>query len=244
MEKHLLSWGPVKIIGGSLKGRIGNYDNDDDNEKNAIVYIGFPTLTHEYYLIPHKYLAPVTVSDLIRRRDEISHLLMKRPKVVSDKRAELLNELSLVDEELAGRMFVARLMSGGKKNVFISHSSKDKQFAKWLAVELANSGHSPWLDEWKIRVGESIPVKVSQGIKDCEALIVVLSEHAVASRWVENEWQAKYWDEIALGHILVLPVLFKECEIPTLLKTKRYADFTKNYNEGLESLLIALKDES
>lgn len=127
--------------------------------------------------------------------------------------------------------------------MFISHSSKDKQFARWLAVELANSGHSPWLDEWKIRVGESIPLKVSQGIKDCHALIVVLSEHAVASRWVENEWHAKYWDEISEGRVMVLPVLLKKCEIPTLLKAKKYADFTEDYNEGLETLLIALKDE-
>ncbi len=63
------------------------------------------------------------------------------------------------------------------------------------------------------------------------------------SRWVENEWHAKYWDEIAEGKIRVLPVLLRPCKIPTLLKTKKYADFTKNYNSGLEELLFALVDD-
>ena len=73
-------------------------------------------------------------------------------------------------------------------------------------------------------------------------MIVVLSEHAVISRWVENEWQAKYWEEVTEGQIKVLPVLAKQCEVPTLLMTKKYADFTQSYNDGLESLLIALQN--
>jgi len=243
MKKQKLYYGTVKVVGGKHKGRIGNYDDDDDLERNAIVYFGDP-LYSGYYIIPYKYLVQVTVSDLMSRNNEILSTLMGKPKITISKRADLLAELSLIEAELAERMFVTRLTSGGKKSVFISHSSKDKQFAKWLAVELANSGHSPWLDEWHIRVGESIPSKVAQGVKNCHALVVLLSEHAVASRWVENEWAAKYWDEITEGRVMVLPVLLKKCEIPTLLKVKKYADFTKDYNVGLEALLVALKDES
>ena len=233
----------VKIVGGHLKGRIGNYDDDDDDEKNAIVYLGPPIITPNRYLIPYRHLNSVSLSDLMNRNQEIFTVLMRKLEMDERERAELLGERSLIEGELSKRMFITRLASGGKKRVFISHSAKDKEFARTLADELANTGHSPWLDEWKIRVGESIPVKISEGIKDCDALIVVLSEHAVASRWVENEWQAKYWDEIEAGHVMVLPVLLKKCEIPTLLKTKRYANFVEDYNEGLESLLIALKDE-
>jgi hypothetical protein len=50
-----------------------------------------------------------------------------------------------------------------------------------------------------IRVGESIPTKINQGIEQSDVLIVVLSEHAVASHWVEREWQAKYWREVDSG---------------------------------------------
>lgn len=242
MKKQQLYYGTVNIVGGKHKGRIGNYDDDDDLDRNAIVYFGHP-LYSGYFVIPYRHIVPVTISDLMNRHNEIISILMSKPKVAVSKRADLLAELSLIEGELAERMFVTRLTSGGKKRVFISHSSKDKQFARWLAVELANSGHSPWLDEWEIRVGESIPLKISQGVKNCHALVVLLSEHAVASRWVENEWAAKYWEEITEGRAMVLPVLLKKCEIPTLLKVKKYADFTKDYNAGLENLLVALKSE-
>lgn len=241
MKKERLPWSTVKIISGSHKGRIGNYDDDTLDDKHAIVYFGSPMYMSEYHLLSHKHFAPTTIDDLMTRHGEILKTLKGRAKVSVSKQAELFAELSLIDNELAERMFTARLTAGETKKVFISHSSKDKEFVRWLAVDLANAGHPPWLDEWKIRVGESIPTKVSQGIQTCDAMVVVLSEHAVTSKWVENEWQAKYWEEIVEGQIKVLPVLARQCEIPTLLKTKKYANFTQSYNEGLESLLIALQ---
>jgi hypothetical protein len=148
----------------------------------------------------------------------------------------------MIDGALAGRMIRSRLTTAEEKHqVFISHSSKDKQFARWLAVDLANAGHSAWLDEWKIRVGESIPTRVGEGIEECDALVVVLSEHAVKSQWVENEWQAKYLHEIRDRRVRVLPALLQKCEIPTLLQAKKYADFTCDWTDGLEELLIALR---
>jgi hypothetical protein len=242
MKNQLLKK-PVKIIRGTHKGRIGYYDDDDDTGKYAIVYFGDMDLAKRYYRIPHKYLTPVTTSDLVARHEEILTAIgIEADNVTDTKRAALLPELLLIESTLNERMFFSRLICGGKNDLFISHSSKDKQFARWLAVDLANAGHSPWLDEWQIRVGESIPRKISQGIESCNALIVILSEDAVASRWVENEWQAKYWDEITAERVRVLPILLKPCVIPTLLKTKKYADFTKDYNRGLEELLIALQD--
>ena len=243
-KKQQLYFGIVKVTGGSQKGRIGIYDDDDGFDNKAIVYFGIPFCVKEYYLIPQSYLIQASVYDLMLRHQEIHSTLAGKADVSTNKRADLLAELSLVGSELTERMFTARLTNGSRKNVFISHSSRDKEFAKYLAAELADAGHSVWLDEWKIKVGESIPLKISQGIKDCDALIVVLSEHAVSSKWVENEWHAKYWDEVSEGRVMVLPVLLKECEIPTLLKAKKYADFTKDYARGLESLLVALNNES
>lgn len=241
MKKDRIAWGTVKIISGSHKGRIGNYDDDTLDDKRAIIYFGSPMYIDQHHLLPHRSLAPITIPDLMTRHQEIARILRGSVKVSAVKRVDLLAELGLIDNELAERMFVARLTASGSKEVFISHSSKDKVFATNLSVDLANAGHLPWLDEWKIRVGESIPVKISQGIEACAAMVVILSEHAVASRWVENEWQAKYWDEITQGQVKVLPVLIKKCQIPTLLKTKKYADFTQDYGEGLRNLLIALQ---
>ena len=60
------------------------------------------------------------------------------------------------------------------------------------------------------------------------------------SRWVESEWESKYWDEIQLNEIMVIPIIKEKCEIPQLLKSKKYIDFTIDYSQALEDLKESL----
>jgi hypothetical protein len=126
--------------------------------------------------------------------------------------------------------------------IFISHSSKDKEFVDKLSRDLNSLGHEPWLDIWQVKVGECIVSKVEHGIKESDYVVIVLTENSVNSGWVEREWKSKYWDEINQGKTLILPVLLSDCEIPQLLKTKRYADFRINYSVALVALAEALGD--
>ena len=195
-----------------------------------------------------KRLRPVTTDDLMKRREELYELCGAHASAIDlewnldiAEEYSYMRELHYVDSVLTERMVQARYSNNKVgASVFISHSSADKQFANWLGTDLKAAGHSPWLDEWEIRVGESIPRKVSDGIRDADFVVVVLTESAVASHWVEREWQNKYWDEVSAGTIQVLPALYKDCSIPELLKTKRYADFRNSYNRGLDDLLAAL----
>ncbi len=215
----------------------------------AIVYFGDFFLAKECWLIPEEYLRPVTTEDLMKRREELQKLccgltVKKDPELDIEPEEEntYLRELHYVDSILIDRMIQARYSNTEKAmKIFISHSSKDKPFARWISTDLKAAGHNPWLDEWEIKVGESIPTKISKGVKDADFVIVILSAHAVKSNWVEREWQIKYWDEVNKGNIQVLPVLYKDCEIPALLKTKRYADFRHSYNNGLEDILAAIE---
>jgi hypothetical protein len=129
-------------------------------------------------------------------------------------------------------------------NVFLSHSSKDKDFVRWLAHQLKELGNQVWLDEWEIRVGDCIVTEIEKGIRDCDYVVIVLSPNAVSSTWVDREWKAKYWDEIQSCQTLVLPVLAEKCDIPTLLKTRNFADFTSdNKAIALARLVIAMTPE-
>lgn len=132
-----------------------------------------------------------------------------------------------------------REVNVGKK-VFVSHSSQDKPFVRQLCTDIAHSGHTPWLDEWEIKAGDSIPHKIEQGVEDADFVIVILSKNAIESKWVEREWYSKYWDEISSENIKVIPVLYQECKIPQLLKMKKYANFFHDYNSGLDDVLSAL----
>lgn len=120
--------------------------------------------------------------------------------------------------------------------IFISHSSEDKDFARKLAEDLKTLGHAPWLDEWEIKVGESIVQKISDAVTMADYVIVVLTPHSVESGWVEREWQSAYHSEVEKRRVVVLPLLFRQCTIPQLLRDKMYADFRSSYPVGLAQL--------
>lgn len=125
--------------------------------------------------------------------------------------------------------------------IFISYSSKDAKFVDNLATTLQSLGHSVWLDKWEIRVGDSIVTKLESGIEKADYVAVVLSANSTKSNWVEQEWHAKYWDEVAKRRIMVLPLLIEDCSIPQLLKPKKYADFRKSFEVGLVELTLSLQ---
>jgi hypothetical protein len=124
--------------------------------------------------------------------------------------------------------------------VFISHSSKDKEFARRLAGDIQSVGHDAWLDEWEIKVGDCIVSGVQKGLEDSTHVALVLSPDAVKSGWVEREWKDAYWQEVTSNRVILLPVLIAPCDIPRLLGSRKYADFTSSYEKGLMQLAQAL----
>jgi hypothetical protein len=127
--------------------------------------------------------------------------------------------------------------------IFISYSSKDKDFALRLGRDLEAAMHSVWLDEWEIKVGECIVSKISDGIKRADYAVIILTPASVASGWVDREWSALYWSEVQESRIKVLPILRRKCDIPPLLRSKKYADFTKKYETGYLQLLRAISSD-
>lgn len=128
--------------------------------------------------------------------------------------------------------------------VFLSHSSADKPFVERLAYDLERVNVGVWYDKWEIRVGDSLIEKIAQGIESNDYLALILSPDSVESEWVKREVNAALMRELEERKVIVLPLLIKDCKIPTLLKEKRYADFQKNYEEGFEDFLFAVSPES
>jgi len=125
--------------------------------------------------------------------------------------------------------------------VFLSHSSKDKDLARRLANDLSGQGINVWFDEWEIRIGQSITQKIEQGLEEADFVAVLLTKHSVKSGWVEREWHSKIGEEAISGKVVVLPLRAEICAIPSLLKNKRYANFEKDYQTGLNNLVRDIK---
>jgi 5'-deoxynucleotidase YfbR-like HD superfamily hydrolase len=127
--------------------------------------------------------------------------------------------------------------------IFLSHSSLDKKFVRKIYDALISQGYEPWLDEIDIPLGGSIPFEISKGLDESDVVLAFISKNSVSSNWVNTEWQLKFFEQVNKGKVLVLPLLMDNCDIPILLKDKRYADFRNqdSYETGLAFLLNSLQ---
>lgn len=114
------------------------------------------------------------------------------------------------------------------KRLFISHSSADHAFAETLARNLLGAGFDVWYDEWEIKVGDSIIKRIETGIDTSDHLVVILSPDSVKSNWVAKELRSVLTEQIPTQTLTVLPVVYKECDIPRFLKDRRHVRFQGN----------------
>lgn len=122
-------------------------------------------------------------------------------------------------------------------SIFLSHTSIDKPFVEKLAKDLKRIGINVWYDRWEIVVGESITWKIEQAIRENEYLGLVLSKEALESEWVKSEIGAAFYKQMTLKKVVILPIYYRNCEIPYLLADKKYADFRSEYEIGFRDLL-------
>lgn len=130
--------------------------------------------------------------------------------------------------------------------IFLSHSSKDKEFVRKLAKDLEDHDLKIWLDEKSMKVGDLLIPSISDGIKNSNYLIAVISENSNNSVWVNKELSIAISEEVLTSHKKILPILLDKCEIPIFLQDKVYADFSdpKNYNKSFAQLLLSIEQGS
>lgn len=124
--------------------------------------------------------------------------------------------------------------------VFISYSRSDSEFVDQLAMQLVANRVSVWMDRWELRVGDSIVNKLQSALIEASALLVILSKESVKSDWCNKELNSGIMREMNEKRVIVLPVLIEDCTIPMFLQEKLYADFRKDHDAGLRSVLEAL----
>ncbi|MDS4019359.1 MAG: toll/interleukin-1 receptor domain-containing protein [Candidatus Competibacter sp.] len=130
-----------------------------------------------------------------------------------------------------------------RPRVFISHSHHDKPFVRKLVEDLRGANLHVWLDEQDLAVGDSIIARVSDGLKDSDYLVAVLSRSSMQSKWVQAELNAALSGQLSGKGTAVLPVLIEDVDLPPLLADRLYADFRVNYKHGLDALITAFRQE-
>lgn len=105
-------------------------------------------------------------------------------------------------------------------DVFLSYHSGDAQWVATLKAALEGRGVRVWLDSEQIRPGDQFPRALAGAIGAVRSIVIVLSPGAIASPWVEEEFN------LALAHRRhVIPVLIANAEPPGFLKGRTWVDF-------------------
>lgn len=126
-----------------------------------------------------------------------------------------------------------------KKSIFISHSSRDKEFVRMLNLHLSEYGVRTWLDENELALGDFLTEKITGGIENADYLGLVLSSHSIMSDWVKMEIEIALRQEIIKHKKIVIPILLERIEMLDSLRGRMYADFTDRglYHRNFHQLL-------
>lgn len=124
--------------------------------------------------------------------------------------------------------------------IFVSHASEDKdRFVLKFAERLRAHGIDAWLDKWEMYPGDSLVDKIfEEGIKNAQAIIIVVSKHSVTKRWVREELNAGVVKKINEGSQLI-PVIIDNCEVPEALAATLWAKIhdLANYDEEFNRIV-------
>jgi uncharacterized protein YjbI with pentapeptide repeats len=117
---------------------------------------------------------------------------------------------------------------------FISYSSKDESFAKRLYNDLQSKNVRCWFAPEDMKIGDRIRPRIDESIRMYDRLLLVLSEHSVASTWVEFEVEAAMDKEQEEKPPVLFPVRLDNTVMESttawaahIKRTRNIGDFTR-----------------
>ncbi len=124
------------------------------------------------------------------------------------------------------------------REVFISHSGRDRAFVSRLTRRLRACGVRTWYSEAHLLGAQEWHDEIGKALRRCDWFLLVLSSAAVRSMWVKLEFvyarrNARYRDRI-------VPILYKPCNplaFSWTLAGAQMVDFTKGFEAGFRELL-------
>lgn len=247
-EPHWLEYGKVIVTNGKHRGRIGYFDGEADDYVKGVVYWGDPCLCRDHYeLIKMVHLSNYISTLEMLTRIKVLNLEIAQLRIVGDNYylcTQLLSELLFITDILTNRYInITYLQKEKDMKVFISHATRDLEFARALATDIMDKGYNVFLDDWSIDLGENIINKINEGLEESQILIPIISESFIESVFCLDEWTSFYMRFAKTRQNSILPLLIDETDIPTLLSAIKYFRFTdgESYRKFLTQLGKALK---
>jgi hypothetical protein len=125
--------------------------------------------------------------------------------------------------------------------VFLSHSTKDKQFVQALAAELEAEKIEHWLCEVDIDFGQNFVAEIEKGLREADLTILFWSPDAAHSDWTLIEWTSVLAREISEARTRLGVVLLGDYALPELLRVKHWIDARTDPEKALQEIVAWIK---
>jgi hypothetical protein len=118
-----------------------------------------------------------------------------------------------------------------KYDVFLSHSSKDKEVVRVIAEHLREDGLRVWFDEWVLKPGDSLPKKLDDGLEESRVLVLFMSANAFGSDWAQLESDSFRFRDPLNKERRFIPLRLDEARIKGSLAQFLYIDWLAEERE-------------
>ena len=89
---------------------------------------------------------------------------------------------------------------------FLTHSSKDDEFARRLYNDLQGKNVRTWFAPEELKIGDRFRLRIDESIRSHDKLLLILSANSVNSDWVETEVESALERERKEGKDVLFPI--------------------------------------
>ncbi len=123
-------------------------------------------------------------------------------------------------------------------DVFLCYSRRDEPVARNLAERLRRDGLRVWFDEWEIRPGDVVGLRIEQGLARSRALILLMSANAFDSaEWAILERHTILFRDPTNTQRRFIPLRLDEAEVPDAIRLFTHVDWQTRSDEQYQALL-------
>ena len=122
---------------------------------------------------------------------------------------------------------------------FISYSRQEVTFVDSFARALEKRNVSTWVDFRNLVPGRPWQDQLDEGVRDAEAILLVVSKASMFSTPVKDEWTKS----LAKGRRIIL-ISFEPCKLDPGLKGLEWVDFTRRFDKAMDILMGLLASSS
>ncbi|MFT5193681.1 MAG: hypothetical protein ACI85U_000686 [Candidatus Promineifilaceae bacterium] len=211
----------------------------DDNELNNLCFDYFPPVEDQFTIGMVKTQKITLLIKYAETRGVYKELLA----AIGRERESAYSEVFAIDPEpIKPQNLIKVKLKRNSKQIFLSHSGKDRSFAIELADKLKAEGWQIWMAPDSIQPGEKWVEAINRGLEESGIFLLLITPDAVASKWVTLETNTAI-NLDTRGTMQFVPLEVTPADTPVLWSAFQWIPFSDMSDKSFGNLMAVLNRE-